>query len=195
MDESLDAHPHPNSLDRSQLSNNWRNRHGIPNPDPLIRRQTQRPSQQEGRHDDRYEEIVASKKLDSRVYVGNLLYTVQREDVAALFASNGFKVQGMSMSIDPFTGRNPSYAFVDLSSGDEANEAIQTLNGRELFGRPVRVNAGVRKTSPGDRFEGRVKNWQQDWGKKQERSLGMPLSLSPCLLCTFEKVLTANLPS
>ena len=67
------------------------------------------------------------------------------------------------MSIDPFTGcvkfatiykdalsdksrRNPSYCFVDLQDKQQADEAIQTLSGLELLGRPAKIKPGVAKS-------------------------------------------------
>lgn len=47
------------------------------------------------------------------------------------------------MSIDPFTGRNPSYCFVELQTKEQAERAIRELDGRELVGRPAKVRPGV----------------------------------------------------
>jgi RNA recognition motif-containing protein len=44
------------------------------------------------------------------------------------------------MSVDPFTGRNPSYCFIELSTADQARSAIEQLNGKDILGRPVKVN-------------------------------------------------------
>ena len=49
----------------------------------------------------------------------------------------------INMSIDPYTGRNPSYCFVELSSKDQADKAILELNGRDVLGRAVKVGSGV----------------------------------------------------
>lgn len=47
------------------------------------------------------------------------------------------------MSIDPFTGRNPSYAFVDLTKSTHAQRAITELDGKEMLGRPIKVKPAV----------------------------------------------------
>lgn len=79
------------------------------------------------------------------------------------------------MSIDPATGRNPSYCFVDFDSADEAGRAMGELNGVELLGRGVRINLGVArqggggaaggtpqgKSGYGERREGGAKGWGQ----------------------------------
>jgi RNA recognition motif-containing protein len=66
--------------------------------------------------------------------------------VEQFFTDNGFKVAQISMSTDPFTGRNPSYCFVDLETADEATKAMAELNGKEVLGRPVKINPGMKKS-------------------------------------------------
>lgn len=46
----------------------------------------------------------------NRIYVGNLLYQVHKDEVQELFTSNGFDVAGVEMSVDPFSGRSPGSA-------------------------------------------------------------------------------------
>ncbi|KAF2092369.1 RNA-binding domain-containing protein [Rhizodiscina lignyota] len=149
-------------LPRSRASMNWRRRDETPRaehvsqPDGDFQNgRGQNGSRKSQRTDDSPDSVGSG----TRLYVGNLLYKVQREDVESFFTSNGFNICGMSMSIDPFTGRNPSYAFVDFETQDEANNAKEALNGAELLGRPVKINDGVKKSEGGDRFQSRVKNW------------------------------------
>lgn len=81
----------------------------------------------------------------TRLYVGNLPYQAQEDDVHRLFKANGFATAGIDMSTDPFTGRNPSYCFVDLRTAEEARTAMADLDGMEVLGRPVRIKPGVAK--------------------------------------------------
>lgn len=53
------------------------------------------------------------------------------------------------MSVDPATGRNPSYCFVDFESAEEASRAMSEMNGVELLGRGVRINLGVARQGGG----------------------------------------------
>lgn len=78
-----------------------------------------------------------------RLYVGNLPYMAKSEDIAEFFALNCYKIEHMSMSTDPFTGRNTSFCFVELSSKSQADIAMQELNGKVLLGRPVKIGPGV----------------------------------------------------
>ena len=52
------------------------------------------------------------------------------------------------MSIDPYTGRNPSYCFVEVATQDQAERAMRELNGKDFLGRPVKVGPGVARSRP-----------------------------------------------
>lgn len=58
----------------------------------------------------------------------------------------------IDIAIDPFTGRNPSYCFVDLLTKEQAERAIAELDGRDILGRPVKIKPGVAKS--GERMSG-----------------------------------------
>ena len=47
------------------------------------------------------------------------------------------------MSIDPYSGRNPSYCFVELATKEQADRAMMELNSRELLGRPIKLGPGI----------------------------------------------------
>ncbi|EFQ99770.1 hypothetical protein MGYG_02783 [Nannizzia gypsea CBS 118893] len=85
-----------------------------------------------------------------RLYVGNMPYMAKKEDVVELFGGHGedeasspYNIERINISIDPFTGRNPSYCFVDLKTADQARKAMADLNGKLMLGRPVKVNPGI----------------------------------------------------
>ncbi|KAL4914113.1 hypothetical protein BDW62DRAFT_191170 [Aspergillus aurantiobrunneus] len=82
-----------------------------------------------------------------RLYVGNMPYTAKMEDVQALFEKGGFEVSRIDISIDPFSGRNPSYCFVDLETKELAERAMAELDGADLLGRPVKIKPGVVKST------------------------------------------------
>lgn len=50
------------------------------------------------------------------------------------------------MSTDPYTGRNPSYCFVELTDAEMAQRAIQQLNGKPVLGRPAKIGPGLAKS-------------------------------------------------
>ncbi|PBK72284.1 RNA-binding domain-containing protein [Armillaria solidipes] len=83
-----------------------------------------------------------------RLYVGNLPYMAKQQDVQALFEGDGYTVNRIDISIDPFTGRNLSYCFVDLESREEADRAMADLNQHDFLGRPVKIGPGKAKKGP-----------------------------------------------
>lgn len=60
------------------------------------------------------------------------------------------------MSIDPFTGRNPSYCFVDMEYAEDARRAMEILPGQLVRGRPVKVNFKTEKRSRENRLPTKV---------------------------------------
>jgi RNA recognition motif-containing protein len=110
-----------------------------------------------------------------------LLYTAQKSDVESVFTEQGFQVVNVSISTDPFTGRNPSYCFVDLDTAAEAQRAIAELNGVEVLGRGMRVSPGVARRNQGQTAQGdaaagvngrevRVRNFEKGSLHREERS-------------------------
>ena len=82
------------------------------------------------------------------IFVGNLPFRAEREDVLQLFAPHG-EVTNCSLPLERDTGRKRGFAFVEMS--DEATEsaAIDALQGVEMMGRPLRINkAEPRGSSP-----------------------------------------------
>ncbi|KAF9895049.1 hypothetical protein FE257_004677 [Aspergillus nanangensis] len=90
-----------------------------------------------------------------RLYVGNMPYNAKSEDVEALFSAAEFPIERIDIAIDPFTGRNPSYCFVDLQTKETAERAMNELDGHDILGRPVKIRPGVVK-SPNERSQQQV---------------------------------------
>jgi len=72
------------------------------------------------------------------IYVGNLPFNANEQDVQALFERHG-KVDSVKLINDRETGKPRGFGFVDMSQAD-AQGAIQALNGHQMNGRPLRVN-------------------------------------------------------
>jgi RNA recognition motif-containing protein len=72
------------------------------------------------------------------IYVGNLPFTATEDEVRQLFERHG-KVESVKMINDRETGRPRGFGFVEMAS-NEAQNAIQQLNGFQMGGRPLRVN-------------------------------------------------------
>ncbi|HXJ22665.1 MAG TPA: RNA-binding protein [Polyangia bacterium] len=76
--------------------------------------------------------------MGTRLYVGNLPYSVTELDLRELFAGLG-TVTDAKIITDRETGRPRGFGFVEMSSDDEARKAIEELNGRDVQGRQVAV--------------------------------------------------------
>jgi cold-inducible RNA-binding protein len=74
-----------------------------------------------------------------KLYVGNLSYNVSSSDLEQLFVQHG-AVRSAEVIMDRTTGRSKGFGFVEMESNEEANKAIQSLNGHEQDGRALTVN-------------------------------------------------------
>jgi len=87
----------------------------------------------------------------TKLYVGNLPFTITEETVRNLFAPHG-TVEKISLISDRDTGRPRGFGFVEMSNSD-ASRAMQALNGKELEGRALKINeAQDRPRAGGSRY-------------------------------------------
>ncbi len=77
--------------------------------------------------------------MGKKLYVGNLSYSLTDDGLAEAFASCG-TVESARVITDRDSGRSKGFGFVEMSSEAEAMKAIETLNGREVEGRPLNVS-------------------------------------------------------
>jgi RNA recognition motif-containing protein len=77
--------------------------------------------------------------MSTKIYVGNLGYSVANDTLAAKFAQYG-TVQSAKVIMDRDTNRSKGFGFVEMSSGSEASEAISSLHGTEFDGRQMNVS-------------------------------------------------------
>ena len=80
-----------------------------------------------------------SKFMSTKLYVGNLAFQTTSEELQNLFAQAG-TVESASVVEDRDTGRSRGFAFVEMSTKEEASAAIEQLNGKEVGGRALKVN-------------------------------------------------------
>tara|TARA_Y100001978_G_scaffold149117_1_gene134168 strand:+ start:103 stop:639 length:537 start_codon:yes stop_codon:yes gene_type:complete len=73
------------------------------------------------------------------IFVGNLPFRAEREDVLQLFASYG-EVTNCSLPLERDTGRKRGFAFVEMADEALESAAIEALQGSEMMGRPLRIN-------------------------------------------------------
>ena len=77
--------------------------------------------------------------MGSKLYVGNLSYSVTSQDLNAMFAEHG-QVQSAEIIQDRETGRSKGFGFVQMGTDEEAQKAIAALSGKESDGRALTVN-------------------------------------------------------
>lgn len=86
--------------------------------------------------------------MNTRLYVGNLSFDTTADTVRTAFAELG-GVDDVYLVTDRATGRSRGFAFVTMSTPEEAQRAIQEMDGRMLDGRPLRVNEAEAKPRGG----------------------------------------------
>jgi cold-inducible RNA-binding protein len=92
--------------------------------------------------------------MSRKLYVGNLPYEIGETELQELFARAG-SVESVSVMRDQATGRARGFAFVEMSSDEEAQTAIRELNASEVGGRSLTVNEARPKASSGGFGDGR----------------------------------------
>jgi len=91
------------------------------------------------------------------IFVGNLPFRAEREDVIQLFAPFG-EVLNCSLPLERDTGRKRGFAFIEMADEAIESKAIDGLQGSELMGRPLRINKAEPRGSGGSRRGGRGGN-------------------------------------
>jgi RNA recognition motif-containing protein len=86
--------------------------------------------------------------MGTRLYVGNIPYNTNDGELRALFSQNGRTVTDTKIVTDRETGQSRGFAFVEMSNADEAQAAINELNGAFMGGRAIRINE-ARERTPG----------------------------------------------
>jgi RNA recognition motif-containing protein len=77
--------------------------------------------------------------MSAKLFVGNLSFNITENDLQDAFAAHGTVVEA-NLMMDRATGRPRGFAFVTMSTPEEAQKAIEALNGKELAGRALTVN-------------------------------------------------------
>ena len=82
------------------------------------------------------------------IFVGNLPFRAEREDVLELFAPFG-EISNCSLPLERDTGRKRGFAFIEMADESLESSVIESLQGSEMMGRPLRINkAEPRGNSP-----------------------------------------------
>jgi cold-inducible RNA-binding protein len=77
--------------------------------------------------------------MDTKLYVGNLSYNTTEDDLRTLFSNSG-TVTSVALIKDRRTGQSKGFAFVEMSSQNEMEQAIKDLDGNTVDNRKIKVN-------------------------------------------------------
>lgn len=92
--------------------------------------------------------------MSRKLYVGNLPYEVAEAELQELFERAG-SVESVTVMRDQMTGRARGFAFVEMSTDEEAQTAITQLNGSQMGGRNLTINEARPKAASGGGGGGR----------------------------------------
>lgn len=88
--------------------------------------------------------------MAKRLFVGSLPYETTSQQLEELFSQAG-KVESVNVITDRYSGRGKGFAFVEMTTEEEAKKAIETLNGYSLNGRSIVVNEARPQEDRGNR--------------------------------------------
>ena len=77
--------------------------------------------------------------MSKRLFVGGLPYSVTNSQLEELFSAVG-KIDSINVITDRYTGQGKGFGFVEMTSEEDAQNAIKTLNGTDFMGRKINVN-------------------------------------------------------
>jgi RNA recognition motif-containing protein len=87
--------------------------------------------------------------MGARLYVGNLPFSADEEQVRELFSRNNRTVMEVKLITDRDTGRPRGFGFIEMASQEDAEGAIRELNGFNMGGRPLTVNEARERSEGG----------------------------------------------
>jgi RNA recognition motif-containing protein len=97
---------------------------------------------------------LEESNMGKKLYVGNLSYNVTSTDLERMFATYG-TVQSAQVISDKFSGQSKGFGFVEMGSDQEAQAAINALNGQQHEGRALTVNEAKPREDRGGAGGGR----------------------------------------
>ncbi|MCY4644077.1 MAG: RNA-binding protein [Bacteriovoracales bacterium] len=87
--------------------------------------------------------------MENKLYVGNISFQLDEQQLEDAFGAYG-TVKSVRIITDRETGRSKGFGFVEMETGEEAQECISNLDGKDLSGRNIRVNIAREKTDRND---------------------------------------------
>ena len=78
--------------------------------------------------------------MENKLYVGNLAYTVDDAKLKEIFSLEGLEITEAKVIVDRFSNRSKGFGFVTFKDDEMAKKAISEMDGKEMDGRPLKVN-------------------------------------------------------
>jgi RNA recognition motif-containing protein len=104
--------------------------------------------------------------MNNKLFVGNLSFDINENDLQETFSAHGTVLEA-NLMLDRMSGRSRGFAFVTMSTDEEAAKAIEALNGADMDGRALTVNvARPREERSGGGGGGRDRNFQRGGRKR-----------------------------
>ena len=88
--------------------------------------------------------------MGKKIYAGNLAHALTEDELREVFEAHGTVVSAQII-MDRETGRSKGFGFIEMSSDEEAQAAIEALDGQEIAGRTARVNEARPREDRGPR--------------------------------------------
>ena len=105
---------------------------------------------------------------EARLFVGNLAYQTMENDLQEYFSQAGV-VSSVNLMMDKFTGKSRGFAFIEFSSPDEANKAVEMFHNKDFQGRALTVNIARPREDRPPRAEGGGGGYREDRGERRDR--------------------------
>jgi cold-inducible RNA-binding protein len=102
--------------------------------------------------------------MAKRLFIGNLPYSATSAQLEELFSQVG-KVASLNLITDKFSGQSKGFAFVDMETDEESDEAIKKFNNYELDGRKIVVNV-AKPREERNRFDQNRGNYSRPGGNR-----------------------------
>jgi cold-inducible RNA-binding protein len=96
--------------------------------------------------------------METKLYVGNLAYGTLESDLQTMFAQSGV-VKSVQIIKDRSTGQSKGFGFVEMTTQEEAQNAIKAFNGKEVSGRALTINLAKPREERTGGGGGGGRNW------------------------------------
>jgi len=91
---------------------------------------------------------------ENKIYIGNIDYEITEEELKEIIKKKGFDAQNVNIIRDKFSGRSKGFGFAAFENDEQAQKAIDSLDGHEVKSRKLKVNKALRREPRLEKREG-----------------------------------------